>query len=164
MKFILFTENKDEGKCNSHSIEKGLSDYGYNQFSCHRTDKNQRKLVQATIAWEIYNHLLFSQTWNSLPLHELQLLIWFIYRKICLTCTYLYLLHTYMLNACPVHISQVFFFKSKFYYIVFNIRTWAVKSLIWCLAMVINNKDFPVLLLGNIGMCGISFPEAIHYF
>lgn len=72
--------------------------------------------------------------------------------------------HTHMLNACPVHISQVFFLKSKSYYTVFNIRTWAVKSLIWCLAMVINNKDFPVLLLGNIGMCGISFPAAIHYF
>lgn len=59
---------------------------------------------------------------------------------------------------------KFFFFKSKSYYTVFNIRTWAVTSLIWCLAMVINNKDFPVLLLVNIGMCGISFPEAIHYF
>lgn len=45
MKFILFTENKDEEKRHSHSIEKGLSDCGDNQFPCHRADKNQRKLA-----------------------------------------------------------------------------------------------------------------------
>lgn len=76
---------------------------------------------------------------------------------------YIYYTHTYA-KCMPCSYQSSFFLKSKSYYTVFNIRTWAVKSLIWCLAMVINNKDFPVLLLGNIGMCGISFPAVIHYF